>query len=140
MVLRHTSGLNLYKSCVFVSITIWFLITRILPIIYHHGHPPRWTADHISSTVARQVGVPSRGCAPLGVVRAGPLASQMGIFFTDVVIRDNSGSYGGRPSRSTSRSRLTSSVAAQTFVWVQGGLRRRVSWAATNVHEVKQQP
>ena len=27
-----------------------------LPIIYHHGHPPRWTADHISSTVARQVG------------------------------------------------------------------------------------
>ena len=22
-----------------------------LPIIYHHGHTPRWTADHISSTV-----------------------------------------------------------------------------------------
>ena len=30
--------------------------THRLPIIYHHGHPPRWTADHISSTVARQVG------------------------------------------------------------------------------------
>ena len=35
-------------SC--VSVTIWFLITCILPIIYHHGHPPWWTTDYISST------------------------------------------------------------------------------------------
>ena len=26
-----------------------------LPTIYYLGHTPRWTADHISSTVARQV-------------------------------------------------------------------------------------
>ena len=102
MVLRQADGLNLYKSYVLC------LCNHLVPDYTYPTDnlppwaPPRWTTDHILSIVARQVGVPSRGCAPLGVVRAGPLASQMGIFFTDVVIRDNSGSYGGRPSRSTS--------------------------------------
>jgi len=49
-----------------------------LPTIYHHGHTPRWTADHISLTVARQV----------GGVSTDSQASQMAIFFINIIHDD----------------------------------------------------
>jgi hypothetical protein len=43
--------MNLYKSCVLCSVTIRFVsYAPVYRLIYHHGHTPRWTADHISST------------------------------------------------------------------------------------------
>jgi hypothetical protein len=54
MVLCHAGGLNLYKSCVlclyYHSVPDY---THLYRSIYHRGYTPWWTADHISSIVAR---------------------------------------------------------------------------------------
>ena len=45
-------------------------------LIYHRGYPPRWTTDHISSTVVRQV----------GGVRADFMANQMVTFPASMIL------------------------------------------------------